>query len=149
MPPEQLVRIFKALGNENRLKILETISRNQGQRDCRPEDIERISFDSERTDQLESVTGLEGDHRGSEELAVVRDEHRGHHLLVAEDGLLGEVTQAAERRTGNVQIPGKRAGLAEVRSGRGGRLRDRCEPPPVRLFSLGSARSPRGALLPE
>jgi len=26
---EQLVRIFKALGNENRLKILETVSKNQ------------------------------------------------------------------------------------------------------------------------
>jgi len=47
MTPEQLVRIFKALGNENRLKILETISRNQGQRDCRPEDVE--SFDIEKS----------------------------------------------------------------------------------------------------
>jgi len=39
MNQEQLVRIFKALGNENRLKILETISRNQGKCDCGPEDI--------------------------------------------------------------------------------------------------------------
>jgi len=38
MNQEQLVRIFKALGNENRLKILETISRNQGKCDCGPED---------------------------------------------------------------------------------------------------------------
>ena len=39
MTPQQLIRIFKALGNENRLKILETISRNQGKFDCRPEDV--------------------------------------------------------------------------------------------------------------
>jgi ArsR family transcriptional regulator len=39
MNQEELVRIFKALGNENRLKILETISRNQGRCDCGPEDI--------------------------------------------------------------------------------------------------------------
>ena len=47
MTPEELVRIFKALGNENRLKILETISRNQGQRDCGPEDVG--SFDIEKS----------------------------------------------------------------------------------------------------
>jgi ArsR family transcriptional regulator len=39
MNQEDLVRIFKALGNENRLKILETISRNQGKWDCGPEDL--------------------------------------------------------------------------------------------------------------
>jgi len=36
MNPEQLVRVFKALGNENRLKILETINRNQGRCECGP-----------------------------------------------------------------------------------------------------------------
>jgi DNA-binding transcriptional ArsR family regulator len=40
MNQEQLVRIFKALGNENRLKILETISKNQAKFDCRPDDVE-------------------------------------------------------------------------------------------------------------
>ncbi len=44
---EQLVRIFKALGNENRLKILETIGRNQGKFDCRPDDVG--SFDIEKS----------------------------------------------------------------------------------------------------
>ena len=39
MNPEELIRIFKALGNENRLKILETISRNQGKYDCGAEDV--------------------------------------------------------------------------------------------------------------
>jgi ArsR family transcriptional regulator len=39
MTPEQLIRIFKALGNENRLRILETISRNQGKFNCGPNDV--------------------------------------------------------------------------------------------------------------
>jgi ArsR family transcriptional regulator, arsenate/arsenite/antimonite-responsive transcriptional repressor len=39
MNPEQLVRVFKALGNENRLKILETINSNQGQCECGPESV--------------------------------------------------------------------------------------------------------------
>lgn len=39
MNQEQLVRIFKALGNENRLKILETIGRDQGQCDFGPDDV--------------------------------------------------------------------------------------------------------------
>ena len=46
MTPEQLVRIFKALGNENRLKILETISKNQAERDCSPQDVG--TFDIEK-----------------------------------------------------------------------------------------------------
>ena len=47
MTLEQLVRIFKALGNENRLKILETISKNQGQGDCGPDDVG--TFDIEKS----------------------------------------------------------------------------------------------------
>lgn len=47
MNQEQLVRIFKALGNENRLKILETISRNQEKYDCSAQDVE--SFDIEKS----------------------------------------------------------------------------------------------------
>ena len=47
MTLEQLVRVFKALGNENRLKILETISKNQGQASCRPEDMG--AFDIEKS----------------------------------------------------------------------------------------------------
>ena len=39
MTPEELVRIFKALGNENRLKILDTIHRNQGKFDCGPDNV--------------------------------------------------------------------------------------------------------------
>jgi ArsR family transcriptional regulator len=47
MNPEQLVRIFKALGNENRLKILETISRNQENHDCSAQDVGK--FDIEKS----------------------------------------------------------------------------------------------------
>ncbi len=47
MNPEQLVRIFKALGNENRLKILETISKNQEKYDCSEQDV--ASFDIEQS----------------------------------------------------------------------------------------------------
>jgi ArsR family transcriptional regulator len=47
MTLEQLVRIFKALGNENRLKILETISKNQGQANCSPEELG--AFDIEKS----------------------------------------------------------------------------------------------------
>ncbi len=39
MDLQKLIRIFKALGNENRLKILETIRRNQGKFDCGPGDV--------------------------------------------------------------------------------------------------------------
>jgi len=37
MNPAELVRIFKALGNENRLKILEIIHKNQEDGDCEPQ----------------------------------------------------------------------------------------------------------------
>jgi DNA-binding transcriptional ArsR family regulator len=47
MTPAELVRIFKALGNENRLKILETISRNQEKFDCSAQDVG--TFDLEKT----------------------------------------------------------------------------------------------------
>ena len=47
MTPAELVRIFKALGNENRLKILETISRNQEKFDCSAQDVGE--FDLEKT----------------------------------------------------------------------------------------------------
>ena len=47
MTPAELVRIFKALGNENRLKILETISRNQEKYDCSAQDVG--TFDLEKT----------------------------------------------------------------------------------------------------
>lgn len=39
MNQEQLTKIFKALGNENRLKILETIKNLQTHCSCCPEDI--------------------------------------------------------------------------------------------------------------
>lgn len=39
MEQEKLIRIFKALANENRLKILEAIKNNQVQCACCPEDI--------------------------------------------------------------------------------------------------------------
>ena len=39
MNQEQLVKIFKALANENRLKIFETIRNGQAQCTCCPEDI--------------------------------------------------------------------------------------------------------------
>lgn len=39
MNQEQLLKIFKALANENRLKILEAIKNNQMQCACCPEDI--------------------------------------------------------------------------------------------------------------
>jgi ArsR family transcriptional regulator len=45
MNPEQLVKIFKALGNENRLKILETIHRNQEEHDCSAEDVGRFDIE--------------------------------------------------------------------------------------------------------
>ena len=45
MNQEELVRIFKALANENRLKILEAIKNNQAQCACCPEDAGL--FDSE------------------------------------------------------------------------------------------------------
>lgn len=45
MTQDELVRIFKALANENRLKILEAIKNNQAQCACCPEDIGL--FDSE------------------------------------------------------------------------------------------------------
>lgn len=39
MTPEELVRIFKALGNENRLRILETVHEKQGKLDCGPDNV--------------------------------------------------------------------------------------------------------------
>ena len=39
MNQEELVKIFKALANENRLKIFEAIKNNQAQCTCCPEDI--------------------------------------------------------------------------------------------------------------
>lgn len=43
MTREELTRIFKALANENRLKILEAIKNNQTECTCCPEDIGLIS----------------------------------------------------------------------------------------------------------
>jgi len=43
MNQDELVRIFKALANENRLKILEAIKNNQVQCTCCPEDIGLLS----------------------------------------------------------------------------------------------------------
>jgi DNA-binding transcriptional ArsR family regulator len=44
MEQEQLVKIFKALGNENRLKILDSIRNYQTKFSCCPKDFEGISL---------------------------------------------------------------------------------------------------------
>ena len=48
MTQDELVKVFKALANENRLRILEAIKSNQAQCACCPEDIDLIS--SEETE---------------------------------------------------------------------------------------------------
>lgn len=45
MNQQELVKVFKALANENRLKILEAIRSNQTQCTCCPEDIGLISLE--------------------------------------------------------------------------------------------------------
>ncbi len=45
MTQDELVKVFKALANENRLKILEAIKSNQAQCSCCPEDIGLINSD--------------------------------------------------------------------------------------------------------
>ncbi len=45
MTQDELVKVFKALANENRLKILEAIRSNQAECSCCPEDIGLINSD--------------------------------------------------------------------------------------------------------
>jgi DNA-binding transcriptional ArsR family regulator len=57
MTPEQLVRIFKALGNENRLKILETISRNQEKYDCGAQDVGKFDIEQSVACCVDEIVG--------------------------------------------------------------------------------------------
>jgi len=57
MGPEELVRVFKALGNENRLKILETISRNQDRCKGTAEDVSTFDVKASAACCVDEIVG--------------------------------------------------------------------------------------------
>lgn len=57
MTQEQLVKIFKALGNENRLKILEAIKNNQMNCACCPEDSKLFEFEEGAICCVDEIVG--------------------------------------------------------------------------------------------
>lgn len=57
MKQEQLVKVFKALANENRLRILEAIKNNQVQCTCCPEDIHLFNGKTETICCVDEIVG--------------------------------------------------------------------------------------------
>ena len=57
MTQEELVKVFKSLANENRLKILEAIKNNQAQCTCCPEDIGLFKGEDETICCVDEIVG--------------------------------------------------------------------------------------------
>ncbi|RJP18022.1 MAG: ArsR family transcriptional regulator [Candidatus Abyssobacteria bacterium SURF_5] len=57
MKQDELVKIFKALGNENRLKLLEAIRKYQSRYACCPKDFESIELKPGSICCVDEITG--------------------------------------------------------------------------------------------